>query len=210
MNEEHKRKISQAMKVLWANPQGRVKMAEGQQRRWQNPANRAQMSRALKRRWNESREIISKKISESLTGKPKSAIHKEAICKGMIRAREKKQWDAFQNEGKVGVQHPNYRGGREHYNAGQRVYQREWRVTNRIKYLARLEVQKALRSGVLVKPNVCERCYLHDEVCGPLDCHHESYALDQWLVVQWLCNSCHKRRHWEIEDQHGGCTPRRE
>ncbi len=52
-----------------------------------------------------------------------------------------------------------------------------------------LEVAKALRSGVLVRPRKCERC---STKCKPVG-HHHNYALP--LEVEWLCASCHRCRH---------------
>jgi len=57
------------------------------------------------------------------------------------------------------------------------------------KVAARRAVHKALRKGILKKP---ERC----EVCGKktknLDGHHyKGYEPENWLSVQWICEKCH-------------------
>lgn len=49
--------------------------------------------------------------------------------------------------------------------------------------------QKALRDGVLVRPNYCGNCGRKCVVDG----HHADYDLP--LVVQWLCRDCHQKWH---------------
>lgn len=61
------------------------------------------------------------------------------------------------------------------------------------KKYARNAVRVALGNGSLIKPTQCERA---DETCtGRIEAHHASYAVDQWLAVEWLCASHHKRVH---------------
>lgn len=53
-------------------------------------------------------------------------------------------------------------------------------------------VKTALRNGTLVKPDSCEDCGTGEK---RLSGHHESYAEEDWLVVEWLCTKCHATRH---------------
>jgi hypothetical protein len=48
---------------------------------------------------------------------------------------------------------------------------------------------KALRDGVLIRPNHCEEC---GKECKP-DGHHDDY--NKPFEVVWLCGSCHRRKH---------------
>jgi len=49
--------------------------------------------------------------------------------------------------------------------------------------------RRALRSGVLVRPEVCGEC---GQVCKP-DGHHADYAKP--TEVRWLCKPCHIQAH---------------
>lgn len=90
-----------------------------------------------------------------------------------------------------------YREARERYNArnGQAVQARkyDWNARNREKRRAQKEVEKAVRRGVLVKPEECEGCERPNLV---LHAHHEDYGAP--LDIRWLCPSCHGRRHAEL------------
>lgn len=54
---------------------------------------------------------------------------------------------------------------------------------------AHMEVQRALRSGVLQKPDYCSECGKKIKVYA----HHEDYTKP--LAVTWLCARCHKILH---------------
>lgn len=54
---------------------------------------------------------------------------------------------------------------------------------------AHRKVNKALRTGDLVRPDVCNRCGQE----ARLDAHHEDYSRP--LDVEWLCRTCHRRHH---------------
>jgi hypothetical protein len=50
----------------------------------------------------------------------------------------------------------------------------------------------ALKNGVVRRPNACEECGR----VGKVDGHHAHGYEDQYaLIVDWLCRSCHRRRH---------------
>lgn len=70
--------------------------------------------------------------------------------------------------------------------------QANWRRQNAEKYLAHLMVQRALKSGELIR----QEC----EVCGNLqtDAHHDNYS--DPLAVRWLCRQHHTRLHSGGED----------
>jgi hypothetical protein len=50
-------------------------------------------------------------------------------------------------------------------------------------------VQKAIKSGKLIKPTKCMKC----NKIKTLHAHHTNY--DKPLEVMWLCVSCHKLEH---------------
>lgn len=70
----------------------------------------------------------------------------------------------------------------------------QWRANNHEKYKAHYAVSNAVRDGLLVKPEKCERC----EQTVPVFGHHEDYS--QLLDVIWLCSNCHGMRHREINE----------
>lgn len=68
-------------------------------------------------------------------------------------------------------------------------FARVQRVFGRDKYDARKATSKAIRNGILVRPDHCSDC---KTPCKP-DAHHADYS--QPLVVEWLCGACHWKRH---------------
>lgn len=69
---------------------------------------------------------------------------------------------------------------------------RRYSASNRVRYAAKKAVEKAILAGTLTRATSCARCGAVDVV---IDGHHPSYAADQWLVVEWICRSCHRRHH---------------
>ena len=65
-----------------------------------------------------------------------------------------------------------------------------WRKEDKRRSQCHRAVSKAIRSGELVRKN-CERCGNENSLA-----HHEDY--DKPLMVNWLCQPCHKQRHKEI------------
>lgn len=57
------------------------------------------------------------------------------------------------------------------------------------KFLARQQVNKAVKKGDLKKPSCCQMCNNEDE----LQAHHIDYSRP--LHVYWLCRPCHGRAH---------------
>lgn len=63
---------------------------------------------------------------------------------------------------------------------------------NRVMSKFHAAVAIAVRSGRLVKPDVCEVC---DENPNRLEAHHADYNDQYILDVIWLCRGCHKMTH---------------
>lgn len=65
-----------------------------------------------------------------------------------------------------------------------------WRQEDKRRSYCHRAVSKAIKTGKLVRKN-CERCGNENTLA-----HHEDY--DKPLMVNWLCQPCHKQRHKEI------------
>jgi hypothetical protein len=58
---------------------------------------------------------------------------------------------------------------------------------------ARLAIRQYVRSGKLIKPEICEICKKHvDRIEG----HHNDYS--KYLDVNWLCVPCHRKIHRKV------------
>ena len=53
---------------------------------------------------------------------------------------------------------------------------------------ARVAVRKAVRTGVLIKPDVCDKCKRERDVTAH---HYLGYDVEYYLDVLWLCWKCH-------------------
>lgn len=60
----------------------------------------------------------------------------------------------------------------------------------REKTKARAAVMYALKTGVLVRPELCPTCGRKARLQGH---HHKGYAQENWLSVVWLCARCHRK-----------------
>lgn len=83
-------------------------------------------------------------------------------------------------------------GGMRHKDVAKRFGISPGRVSqicNPLKTKARLAAQCAVRKGVLVAPDCCERC----GASGSLNKHHADYSKP--LDVEWLCHPCHGEEH---------------
>lgn len=70
------------------------------------------------------------------------------------------------------------------------------RPENRLKYKARNAVAYAVRTGRLVRPDMCQRCGAKPEPLpsgqAQIWFHHtHGYEEPYWLVGEWLCRHCH-------------------
>jgi hypothetical protein len=70
----------------------------------------------------------------------------------------------------------------------RRQIQQKWRGKYPEKSRAHEAVKRAIRSGVLVRPEKCQRCGKQGRVEGS----HDDYAKP--LAVEWLCVSCHREK----------------
>ena len=65
-----------------------------------------------------------------------------------------------------------------------------YRKDNPIKYKAQTAVGNAVRDGILIKPMICECCFIDSD---RLHGHHDDYSKP--LEVRWLCPRCHSKWH---------------
>jgi ribosomal protein S27AE len=98
----------------------------------------------------------------------------------------------------------NYRDKRAYYSKydqeryktdSRRKMQTEYQKIRRLrypqKYLAWRTVSNSLRSGKLIKPDICSKCGSGKKI----QAHHEDYSKP--LDIIWLCFKCHR----ELEHQ---------
>lgn len=55
------------------------------------------------------------------------------------------------------------------------------------------EVHKAVKNGILIKPERCSQCGKKVIEARQLHAHHADYRKP--LNVEWLCRTCHAKRH---------------
>lgn len=63
------------------------------------------------------------------------------------------------------------------------------KILSREKNRIRKATARAITGGILVRPDCCSDC---KTPCKP-EGHHPDYG--QHLLVEWLCNTCHWKRH---------------
>lgn len=63
---------------------------------------------------------------------------------------------------------------------------------NNIKFEAHGKVARAIRSGLLIRPEYCSVCYFINEDIR-IEAHHSDYSKP--LDVIWMCTSCHRIWH---------------
>jgi hypothetical protein len=62
-----------------------------------------------------------------------------------------------------------------------------------LKYQVQRALYRAVRRGTVIRPKKCSKCGVR---CKPQG-HHEDYT--KRFEVVWLCASCHRLRHVELE-----------
>lgn len=67
-------------------------------------------------------------------------------------------------------------------------YQRQWYQNNKEKRKAHVVLNRAVKSGIVMRPDKCSECFKN---CKP-DGHHSDY--NKPLEIVWLCRACHSRK----------------
>lgn len=78
------------------------------------------------------------------------------------------------------------------YKKQQVEIQIRWQRNHRDKYHAHHAVYRALKKGILVRPDRCSNCNELAKIHG----HHTDYTRP--LEVVWVCEPCHKQIHKEM------------
>lgn len=77
----------------------------------------------------------------------------------------------------------------EHYKELRRLRRMRYYQANKNKEFARGALLRAVKSGKIKKPSVCEVCLCMGAIQG----HHTDYTKP--LLVRWLCRVCHEKSH---------------
>ena len=72
-------------------------------------------------------------------------------------------------------------------------YHIEWHKKNPLARIAHQIVQRAIKCGELIRPEVCENC----NRSGKTEASHDDY--NKPLEVQWLCVKCHREKDGVVE-----------
>lgn len=122
-----------------------------------------------------NRERILKSVSEY------KQTNKEIIS---LKAAKKRLLDPERFE-KDKARHLSWsEQNRDHINA----WQRKWYQANKEKRRAHVVLNRAVKSGDIMRPRECSAC---GKECKP-DGHHEDYSKP--LNVTWICRACHSRK----------------
>lgn len=81
------------------------------------------------------------------------------------------------------------------YRAKRNAHRRKWQDENKAKHNAHNRVYRAVKSGVLVRPDNCAVCGVR---CKP-EASHDDYSRP--LDVEWLCRACHAAKDFPINPQ---------
>jgi hypothetical protein len=81
------------------------------------------------------------------------------------------------------------------YNKKRAEINRRYKERDKAKERARANLFYAVSTGKIKNPCKCERCGKE----GYTEAHHEDYSKP--LDINWLCDSCHKKRHIEIRSE---------
>jgi hypothetical protein len=122
--------------------------------------------------------------NRSLGGK-----ERQSTCKSCSKAR-KREWELANLERKREVQ-KRYHNKNPKRGAGD---SRQHRERHPKKARARRAVEYAVRIGKIIKPEICEDCGEIVSDLRKLHGHHADYSKP--LDVEWLCRSCHEKRHF--------------
>ena len=87
------------------------------------------------------------------------------------------------------IEREKYKERRAAYN---KEYQKHYRK-DKEKYIARMELNNAIKLGKVIRPDICENC----NEKGFIEAHHTDYK--KTLEVEWLCIICHSKKHYPYQ-----------
>ena len=62
-------------------------------------------------------------------------------------------------------------------------------------------VQRALKKGIIFRPDICSKCSMPPTASSKIEAHHDDYSKP--IDVIWLCKSCHQKLHANPEIKEG-------
>jgi hypothetical protein len=138
---------------------------------------------------------LANKTSIKLRKAKYHILNREKVLKKLEKYRSK---NANRNREREKVRYVQIKLDPEKYAKLQsrRRIQKTLRLRNPTHIKANSKVSTAVRFGKIVRPNECSNCGCQ---CKP-EAHHDSYEKSQWLVVRWLCKSCHAAHHRKYPD----------
>jgi len=140
----------------------------------------------------------TKHCNKCSTSKPLTDFYKHASqknglqqnCKVCDRKRAKVYHAA--NAEKVNATSRNWQAANPGYAAASSA---AYKAEHPERIQAKDAVNYAIKKGELIRPEDCSACGVQ---CKPQG-HHGSYAEKDRLDVVWLCRSCHKRLHAQMD-----------
>jgi len=99
--------------------------------------------------------------------------------------RRRSLWRAEHRQRDTETQQRSYWKHREKW----LMYQRNWRATHPVARRAGHEVEMAVKTGTMIRPNRCSKCGQSTRLHG----HHPNYT--DPLNIVWVCSSCHRLIH---------------
>lgn len=124
-------------------------------------------------------------------GKERAAAYRKTPQGTKAAIENRKRWRAAGGQARVAARIRASESARE----SRRRASAKWRAANPYKWRAQNKVGGKVRHGHMPKASSLP-CEAGPENCGGRhEYHHDSYELDQWLVVRVLCKIHHKEWH---------------
>lgn len=118
----------------------------------------------------------------------------ESSNKDKVKAKNKRTWAKHREKRILNLR--KYRaihGTTRSKNYKESV--KQWRKNHPKEFAAHTAVYRAVKNGTLKRPESCSRC---GKPCDPVG-HHHDYSKP--LDVVWVCVSCHRQIHWELNQK---------
>jgi hypothetical protein len=110
--------------------------------------------------------------------------HKKTILQ-RTRARDRVTYET-----KLKTRHAKWRAANKDK---MNSYNKKYKANNQSKIRAHLAIRKAIENGIIARPKACESC--GNITNRPLHGHHADYT--KQLDVLWVCQPCHRKKHWK-------------
>jgi len=121
--------------------------------------------------------------------------NRKQFCESCIKQRQLRLRDKYRDRIRKYYKEWYKRNGRNR-NPNYIEIIKKWQLDNIEAVKCRGIVDYAVKKGKIRKPKKCERCH---NVHNHLHAHHPNY--NQPFNILWLCPSCHKLIHIELDKQ---------